>query len=50
MKDKEVMFMFDPDKVVIGDGSAGRFISILVGWFITTVAVIVGGILWWMVA
>ena len=50
MKDKEVMFMFDPDKVVIGDGSAGRFIGILIGWFITTVAVIVGGILWWVVA
>ena len=49
MKDKEVMFMFDPDKVVIGDGSAGRFISILMSWFITTVAVIIGGLLWWMV-
>ena len=49
MKDKENMFMFDPDKVVIGDGSAGRFISILVMWFITTIAVIVGGLLWWMV-
>ena len=50
MKDKENMFMFDPDKVVIGDGSAGRFIGILIGWFITTVAVIVGGIRWWVVA
>ena len=50
MKEKENMFMFDPDKVVIGDGSAGRFISILVMWFITTIAVIVGGLLWWMVA
>ena len=50
MKDKENMFMFDPDKVVIGDGSVGRFIGVLVGWFVTTVAVIVGGLLWWMVA
>ena len=41
--------MFDPDSVVIGDGSAGRFISILMSWFITTVAVIIGGLLWWMV-
>ena len=42
--------MFDPDSVVIGDGSAGRFISILMSWFVTTVAVIIGGLLWWMVA
>ena len=48
MKDKENMF--DPDKIVISDGSVGRFITILVMSFITTVAVIVGGLLWWMVA
>ena len=48
MKDKENMF--DPDKIVISDGSVGRFIGVLVGWFVTTVAVIVGGLLWWMVA
>ena len=42
--------MFDPDSVVIGDGSAGRFIGILVGWFVTTIAITIGGLIWWMVA
>ena len=48
MKDKEVMF--DPDNVHIGHGHVGIFIGVLVGWFVTTVAVIVGGLIWWMVA